>query len=79
MKIEVISTRVKILGSLARYVKVTWKLRINGERIVKVTDYRDYEDSLLEATMHDLDYHEDELTDRLYQFIEDTDYSEYEI
>jgi len=78
MKIETISTRTTYLKGLARAYKIHWKLRINGSRIVRVTDVRDYEDSIVDCTMHDLDYHEDELCDALYSFIEDTDYSKYE-
>lgn len=60
-------------------MKITWKVRLNDDRIVKVIDYRDIDDFRTDWTAEGLDWGDDHLVDELYYITDLADYTKYEI
>jgi hypothetical protein len=76
---KIIDCRLRHLTSLARSLKVTWRVKLDDNRIVKVIDYRNWEDDIVDGWVEGIEFHERDLLDSLIKLTESADYTYYEI
>jgi len=76
---KILNCRLKHLTSLARSLRITWRVKLDDGRIVKVIDYRSFEDDIVEGWVEGIEFHERDLLDSLMELTESADYTYYEI
>lgn len=76
---KILSCRLRYFKSLARSLKVTWLIRLDDGRKVKVIDFRDWEDTVIDGWVEGVEEYEIDLADRLFELTEYADYTNYEV
>jgi hypothetical protein len=77
---KIIDCKLRYLNSMVRSLKITWRVRLDDGRIVKVIDYRSYEDDIVEQYAEgDFEYHEKDLAGQVLLMTELADYTLYEV
>jgi len=76
---KIVGCKLRYLSSMARSLKITWKVKLDDGRIVKVIDYRSYEDDIVDGWVEGIEFHERDLLDGILSLTEFADYTRYEI
>ena len=76
---KIINCKLRYLSSLARSLKITWNIKLDDNRLVKVIDYRNWEDDVVDGYIDGLEYYEKDLIDQILKLTDSADYTHYEV
>ena len=76
---KILSCKLKYLSSVVQPLRITWKVQLSDDRVIKVIDYRDMDDFRTKWTAESLEWGDEQLAEDLYEFTDRDDYSNYEI
>ena len=76
---KIIDCKLRYLSSMARSLKITWRVKLDDGRLVKVIDYRNWEDDIVDGWVEGIEFHERDLLDSILKLTEFADYTNYEV